>query len=145
MEIRQLHIGDIEQIQEALLRIFSAPPWCDTWEDAQLHAYAAELAGNANSLCFGLYEGERLAGIALGRVKSWYEGTEYWVEEFGILPEMQQRGLGSRFLSEIETILAGRGFSHIVLLTDRDVPAYHFYRKNGFREQEKNVLFAKRI
>ena len=41
--------------------------------------------GNENSLSFGVYQDEVLIGIALGRLKSWYEGTEYWIDEFGIL------------------------------------------------------------
>lgn len=64
------------------------------WTDDKLHAYIRELMGNENSLSFGVYQDEVLTGIALGRLKSWYEGTEYWIDEFGILPKMQQAGIG---------------------------------------------------
>ncbi len=35
--------------------------------------------------------------------------------------------------------------THIFLLTDKDVPAYGFYRKQGFYELKDNVAFAKKI
>lgn len=101
--------------------------------------------GNKNSLCFGAYQDGNLVGIALGRIKSWYEGTEYWVEEFGVLPERQQTGIGSEFLRQIERMVAERGISHMALLTDRQVSAYRFYRKNGFEEREDTVFLVKSI
>lgn len=103
------------------------------------------MIGNKNSLSFGAYKDEILIGMALGRIKSWYEGTEYWIDEFGILPEMQQSGLGTKFIHEIEQVLAGKGFAHIVLLTERNVPAYRFYQKNGFEEMVDTVFFVKPI
>lgn len=145
MDIRELTIANIEAIKTLMLDIFSKAPWEDRWTNEQLHAYVSELIGNKNSLSFGAYKDEILIGMALGRVKSWYEGTEYWIDEFGILPEMQQSGLGNKFIHEIEQVLAGKGFAHIVLLTERNVPAYRFYQKNGFEEMVDTVFFVKPI
>ena len=89
--------------------------------------------------------GTDLIGMALGRIRSWYEGTEYWIDEFGIASEMQCRGAGTKFLTELEYLLKGRGGKHIVLLTERSVPAYRFYLKNGFSEQQGTVFFVKAI
>lgn len=89
--------------------------------------------------------GTDLIGMALGRIRSWYEGTEYWIDEFGIASEMQCRGAGTKFLTELECLLKGRGVKHIVLLTERSVPAYRFYLKNGFSEQQETVFFVKAI
>ena len=33
----------------------------------------------------------------------------------------------------------------VVLLTEKNVPAYRFYKKNGFREKEENVFFVKAL
>ena len=128
-----------------MLDIFSGEPWNDVWTDKQQHAYVSELIENKNSLSFGVYLDGNLIGMALGRTKSWYEGTEYWIEEFGILPDRQQSGTGSAFIKEMEKILAEKGIEYIVLLTERNVPAYRFYKKNGFREKEENVFFVKAL
>lgn len=96
-------------------------------------------------MSFGVYQDEVLIGMALGKLKSWYAGTEYWIDEFGILPEMHQSGIGSEFIGEIEKALVKKGIAHIVLLTERNVPAYRFYQKNGFEEKEETVFFVKSI
>lgn len=60
----------------------------------------------------------------------------------GILPEMQQSGIGSEFIKAIEKDLKRKGISHIVLLAQKDVPAFRFYKKNGFEEKEETVFFV---
>lgn len=145
MNMIQLSKNDIDAVKIAFLNIFSKKPWNDTWTCQQLHAYISEIMENRSSLSFGLYQNNTLIGIALGRIKSWYEGTEYWIEEFGILPELQQNGIGSKFISEIEAILSQKGITHIVLLTERNVPAYRFYKKNGFEENSEITFFSKAV
>lgn len=144
MEIRELNINHINDIKNVILNIFSKDPWNDKWTEEQLHLYISELISNKNSLSFGLYENQVLIGISLGKIKHWYEGTEYWIEEFGILPEKQRNGLGSLFLTTIENMLKNKGITFIVLLTENTVPAYIFYQKNGFKEQKESVFFSKK-
>ena len=145
MEVRTLHMDQIEAIKQLMLDIFSGEPWNDHWTDEQLHAYVAQLTGNPNSLAFGAFQNGELVGMALGRIINWHEGTEYWIDEFGIHPQSQQAGLGSQFMAEIQHLLIARGIAYIVLLTERHVPAYHFYKKNGFIESKENVFFAKKL
>ena len=57
--------------------------------------------------------------------------------------DVQGRGLGSEFLSLIEAHLTSMGIHTIYLTTDRDVPAYDFYRSQGFRELPKDVALFK--
>ena len=142
MEMRELHKEQAEEIQEAIEKIFSPAPWNDVWTKEQLREYVLELLENRNPLSLGLYEGNCLIGISLGRIKHWCTGTEYWIEEFGILPQWQGKGKGGEFLRKIQGHLAERGIHQMVLLTERGVPAYGFYQKNGFREVEGQVLFA---
>ena len=49
------------------------------------------------------------------------------------------------FIREIEKAIKELGLKQIFLLTDSNVPAYEFYKKNGFVECETNVAFAKMI
>ena len=129
MELRELGIRNAEEIKGLILKIFSREPWNDRWDDRQLELYVLELLGGSSPLLLGLYEEGELAGISLGRIKHWCQGTEYWIDEFGVAPEKQGRGLGTIFLGEIRRLLAGRGIGGIVLLTERTAPAYRFYEK----------------
>lgn len=71
--------------------------------------------------------------------------VQYWIDEFGLVPDRQSRGKGSAFLRAIEARVADSGMVAVVLLTERTAPAYRFYRKNGFIEQEDNVFFSKAV
>ena len=145
MKLCEIGLQNIEEIKRLIVGIFSRDPWNDRWTDEQLHLYVLELMGGASSLSLGLYEGDRLIGISLGRVKHWCAGTEYWIEEFGLVPERQGKGLGSEFLKDIERFIGEKGMTAMVLLTERTMPAYQFYKKNGFAEKEEQVFLAKEI
>ena len=52
-------------------------------------------------------------------------------------------GAGTFFLGEIEKTVRKLGITTMFLLTDSNVPAFHFYKKNGFVQEETNVAFFK--
>jgi aminoglycoside 6'-N-acetyltransferase I len=86
-----------------------------------------------------------MVGLSMGRMKHWYTGTEYYIDELCIRTDRQGTGLGTLFLQEIEHAIREDGMVQIFLQTSADVPAYQFYRKNGFQELKGHVSFQKRI
>ena len=72
-------------------------------------------------------------------------GTEYSIDEFCIKTPEQGRGLGTRLLREIEICIREKGIQQIFLQTERMVPAYEFYRKNGFLNWMSMSPLVKRI
>ena len=72
-----------EQAVKGLIRdAFSAEPWCDRWEDEDVfHSYILDVMGNQNSLALGLFSEDVLIGISLGRLRHWYNGIEYCIDE----------------------------------------------------------------
>ena len=93
----------------------------------------------------GYFDGDRMVALSMGYIKHWYSGTEYMINEFCVDRHLQGKGIGSSFMKAVERCLSEIGIQHIFLLTDRNVPAYSFYLRNGFAEQTGNVAFAKRI
>ena len=143
---RRVGMQEIEEIQALFVQVFTAEPWNDDWSDRQqLRLYLTDLLGQSNSLTFGLYEGPALMGLSMGRIKHWYTGTEYCIDELCIRTDRQRQGLGSHFLEELQRQLKSMGIEQIFLQTDRDVPAYEFYLKNGFLELSDLVSFAKTV
>ena len=118
---------------------------CEGWYDTkQLDLYICDLIGQGYSLTYGLYdEAGELIGISLGYIKHWFRGTEYIINELCIKTERQGNGAGTFFIREIEKAIKELGLKQIFLLTDSNVPAYQFYKKNGFVQCETNVAFAK--
>ena len=146
MELRVLTPRDREIITELFTDVFTNEPWNDDWSDRdQLHAYITDMTGQPYSLTLGYFDGGRMVGLSMGYIKHWYTGTEYIINEFCVDRRMQGKGIGSAFMKAIEEYLPERGIRQIFLLTEKTVPAYSFYKQNGFSEQEGNVAFAKRI
>lgn len=96
-------------------------------------------------LSYGLTEKGEFIAFALGRVKHWYTGTEYMIEELWVIPARQRRGVGSAFLARIRNSLRKKGISAIVLQTDRSLPAYDFYCRNGFSEASEQAYLIKEV
>lgn len=143
-ELRRLSVDDIDEIKSLFRDILTSEPWNDDWsDDGQLEGYIIDIIGNRNSLALGLYENGVLTGISLGNVMHWYMGTNYYIIELGIKPECQGRGLGTEFLRMIEEYIHANGISCIFLQTERDMPAYDFYRKNGFDLLDGHVSLTK--
>ena len=137
-------MDEFSQIKELFISVFTRDPWNDDWSDGQqLDLYLTDLIGQNNSLTYGLYDGDALIALSLGRIKHWFTGTEYCIDEFCVRTDRQQNGVGTCFLAEMQTHLQELGMTHIYLQTESDVPAYMFYQKNGFKllfsteEQEK--------
>jgi aminoglycoside 6'-N-acetyltransferase I len=142
--LKKLGPDDREAIKSVFVSVFTAEPWCDDWSDeAQLDLYIQDLIGQGYSLTYGLYDADELIGISLGYIKHWYSGTEYIINELCIKTDRQGAGAGTFFIREIEKAIRELGLKQIFLLTDSNVPAYEFYRKNGFTELKTNVAFSK--
>ncbi len=145
-ELRQIGLNEKEPIKKLFQSVFMFDPWNDDWSDEeQLDLYIIDLIGQSNSLTYGLYEGEELIGFSLGFIKHWFSGTEYIIDEFCIKKEKQGSGAGTFFMTEIEKAIKEKGLVHIFLQTDSEVPAYNFYKKNGFVELKTHVSFSKDI
>lgn len=143
---KKLDISHKEAVKELFLSVFTASPWFDDWSDEQqLDLYISDLMGQGNSLSYGLYKAEKLVALSLGRIKHWYTGTEYCIDEFCVRKAEQGRGTGTYFLENIEKAIRDEGIVQIYLQTDIDVPALDFYMKNGFVHMESTVSLAKEV
>lgn len=146
MEIRKLNPEQLEEIKDFFRDIFMNEPWNDDWSnDEQLTSYILDLSANRNSLPLGLYVNGELTGLSLGSIVHWCTGTEYYIYEFCIRRDLQGRGYGKRFLSEIEKQVKELGVNHIFLQTERTVPAYKFYTNNGFTELKEHASLVKML
>ena len=146
LTLKKLDACEVETVKTMLKEIFSKAPWFDDWSDEeQLRAYVVDLIGNTSSLTFGLCDGDKLVGICTGRIRHWYAGTQYCIDDLGIATERQRSGLGGVFLKMIGDELKQSGIKSIVLYTDRETPAYHFYKGLGFTEDVNHVCYQKML
>ncbi|HFU4459290.1 TPA: GNAT family N-acetyltransferase [Streptococcus suis] len=146
MELKELTLADMEMVKQLFLSVFSQEPWNDDWSDEeQLDRYLGDLLSHPRALCFGLIDQDSLIAISLGNIRYWYEGTEYRIEELCISRDYQGQGIGQDFLKRIEDQLVERKIVHILLQTERNLPAFFFYKKCGFRALEEDVTMVKKV
>lgn len=146
MEIKKISLDSIEVIKVVIREAFSNEPWNENWSDEQqLHSYILDLIDNKNSLSLGLYDNNKLIGVSLGRIKHWYAGTEYWIDDLAIIPDAQGHGYGAKFIDMIEDFIKEQDIVGIVLFTERDIPAYRLYIEKNFEEKKERVFFEKQL
>ncbi|HFI0150750.1 TPA: GNAT family N-acetyltransferase [Streptococcus suis] len=146
MELKELYSSDMEMVKQLFLSVFCQEPWNDDWSDQeQLDRYLGDLLSHPRALCFGLIDQDMLIALSLGHIRYWYEGTEYRIEELCISRDYQGRGIGKDFLKRIEEQLVERKIIHILLQTERNLPAFSFYEKCGFHALEEDVTMVKKV
>jgi aminoglycoside 6'-N-acetyltransferase I len=144
--IKQLDKNDLILIKDLFVDVFTNEPWNDDWSDKeQLDKYLSDVIDNKNSLSLGLIKDSELIGISLGSIIHWCSGTEFYIREFCVKRSNQNQGIGTTFLRKIEEYLLQRQIPSIILSTDIDTPAYHFYIKNNFNELPKSRFFHKSL
>ncbi|NQJ70215.1 GNAT family N-acetyltransferase [Streptococcus suis] len=146
MKLKELTVADLEMVKQLFLSVFSQNPWNDDWSDEeQLNRYIGDLLAHPRALCFGLFDQKKLLGLSLGYIRYCYEGTEYRIEELCMSRDYQGQGHGASFLADIEKQLVDRKIVHILLQTERNLSAYSFYKKCGFRALEEDVTMFKKV
>ena len=137
---------DVEKVEDLFVTVFSQEPWNDHWDDRrQLRLYIEDLLLPFNALSFGLYQDEELVGICLGRMMHFFEGNQLRIDELCVRTDCQGKGYGSRMVALIEEEARKRGIAFLILATERNYPAFRFYKKNGFVEAEGNVMLSKKV
>ena len=143
MEMKVIGMEQAQEMMELIKDAFSVEPWKDRWTDETvLYQYLQDIVGNENSLTLGLYEDGALVGLASGRLKHWYDGVEFCIDDFCIKTSHQGNGAGTQFLQLIRRYAQTHHYKSISLRTDRTAAAYRFYQKNGFQESRNQVYFS---
>lgn len=142
MLLRNLTDRDLPAVKSLIRGAFAAEPWNDRWDDEDIFdQYIADLTQNANSVALGLFQADALVALALGRLKHWFNGTEFAIDDLCVSPACQGSGIGSELIRHLQAYARKNNIAKLSLKTSRDAPAYYFYRKNGFEEQTRDVFF----
>lgn len=130
MFFQELSLRNEAEIFAVIRTAFAVPPWNDDWRDeASFHAYLVDILGNRNSLGLGLWYGGALIALALGRVKHWFDGIEYCIDDLCVRPDNQERGVGSALLRHIREYACEKGFQRVSLSTNRTAPGLCILQK----------------
>ncbi|WP_029192868.1 GNAT family N-acetyltransferase [Paenibacillus harenae] len=143
--IRLFQLEDLDKCTKLFCDVFNGEPWNDRWLDHTASEYLLDIVNTPGFIGMIAIKDGEIIGFIFGYRKKWWENDEFFINEMCVNSMLQGRGTGSAMFESLEAELLERGITTITLLTDRDVPAERFYKKNGFSEIERIVFLAKNL
>ena len=144
MEIREIIQNDLNICAEIFSRTFSSEPWNEKWSTTSAlerleHFYLSK----------GFYgivaEEDTVVGFVVGNSEPYYTGSIFYLREMCTDIDYQCKGVGKQLLLCLEDNLKSKLIHDIYLLTERNLPAAHFYQNRGFKIDENTGSYSKRI
>lgn len=93
----------------------------------------------------GLYSESELLGFAIGWFKQFDDIQLFYVEEILVFREYQNKGLGSKILQELESLVRKQGAQKINLSTTYVDAHQKFYSRLGYKKSDFLIPMYKRI
>ena len=93
----------------------------------------------------GLYKESELLGLSIGWFKQFDDVQLFYVEEILVFREYQNKGLGSKILQELESLVKKQGAQKIDLSTTHEDIHQRLYSKLGYQKSNFLIPMYKRI
>ncbi len=141
---KRLEQNEISMCADTLIKAFKEEPWNEDWTFEQAYTRLDELMSARVSRGYIVLDSEAkiVVGMVIGRIMTYIDKKELWLDEVSIHPDYQRKGIGTRMLEYVKRELNAENeeISNIVLTTMRGYPSVSFYEKNGFHT-DGNVIF----
>ena len=135
MKIDQANLTDIPQLCILLDELFSQEAEFTPDHELQGRGLSKILSNEDIGVILVVRESDKVIGMVniLYTISTALGGRAGNLEDFLVLPEYRNSGIGSKLLSYALNFAKKRGCQRITLLTDDDnQDAHRFYLKNGF-------------
>jgi aminoglycoside 6'-N-acetyltransferase I len=142
MELQSLSSNDLKRCAEIFIEVFNSSPWEEGWEVASALPRMQEIAGTPGFVGIKAVNDGEVVGFVMGYAESFDAGSDFYLKEMCVVPELQRQGIGSLLLEELKLKLRQVGARTLYLLTPKENPAAWFYEKNGFETSKKMIVMA---
>ncbi len=115
------------------------------WNEETVYKRIHQVFSREDSYCLIGEESGRTAGFAMGYFEQYDDGFAYDLIEIVIAAELQNKGLGTEFMKELEKRVKDKGAMLIQLQAVNDEFHAHFYEKLGYRNVSNFVLKTKML
>ena len=141
---RKMALSDIGDCAIELMKAFKEEPWNENWTYEQAFMRIEELMSARVSRGYIAYDTEANVVVSMlcGRIMTYLDFKELWVNESSVNPDYQRMGIGSKMIDYVREELKKEEekISGIALTTQKGCPSVQFYEKNGITVEE-DVLF----
>lgn len=131
----------LDECAHLIVSAFNIEPWNENWtfDTAQKTLYQTlEAPGFVGFVSVA----DEVMGFATG-CREQDDTTEvFYLDTLCVKPDVQGRGVGSRLLEHLKEHLEQSRISTIYLITHRGTPAESFYKKNGYRVSNKDIVMV---
>jgi GNAT superfamily N-acetyltransferase len=131
---------NLSMLQECInlyQQVFSKEPWFEQNSYSDVERYFLTFLENNKFVGYVIKNNEKIIAVSLGFLKPWIKGEEYYIDQFYVDYDLQGKGIGTFFINEIKKGLVKKGIHAMILATEKEFPAFDFYRKNGFFSLEE--------
>ena len=141
---RPMTPADFPACAEELIAAFGEAPWSEVWTYDQAHTRIDELMSARVSRGYVCMDGGKCVSMLCGRIMTYQDKKQFWIDEFSVHPAYQRQGVGSRMLAFLREKLQKepQTIHYMALNTERGFPSVAFYEKNGFVQLESDVCMA---
>jgi len=142
--IKPFSMSDLQNCCELYVRTFNGEPWYDHWTVETAYDRLLELAENKRFLGYTLWNDDELIGAVFCFLKTYYNGSEIFVEELWVSSDYQRKGYGMKLMDEVEKYATENGITSVTLFTGKNKPSFDFYEKRGYNHLENLAYMHKR-
>ena len=140
IEIRQCIEGDLAELAELFITVFSEPPYTERWSTEQAMAYLARFMGMDPGSCLVAADGELIVGAILGYTYPWQSEPNYAIQELFVREGRRGEGIGKQLVYHV--VRQHGGSLGVSLITDETTPAVGFYEGLGLRRHATNRFYC---
>ena len=124
--------------------MFTSPEWGFTWLTMEkTRRYFTDMANAPRFKGYMYMQDGDAAGACFGDISDYFKTAQYYIREIFVDQSIQGRGVGSRFLADIEADLKRCGIDNVILSTSRGIKAFDFYKNNGYIENPETAFLVK--
>lgn len=113
------------------------------WTEETTYKRIHQVFTREDSYCLVLENGGTMIGFAMGYMEQYDDLVAYDLVEIVMEKRYQNRGIGTKFLLELERRVKAQGASMVQLQSVRDEMHSHFYHKLGYQDARNLVLKSK--
>jgi aminoglycoside 6'-N-acetyltransferase I len=136
---------NIDDCTAVYLKAYNCPPWNYHWSYEKARSYLLEYMSCKQFIGFALYDEDKVAGAVFAHSKTWWTNQQLMIDEFFVSQEKQRKGYGKTMLAHCDQYAADQQIKSIVLMTNKYMPSFMFYNKEGYTATEQYVFMFKQL
>ncbi len=137
--IESFNESHLDECAHLIVSTFNAGPWNDRWtldRAKKSLTWTLEVPGFVGLVSLD----DEVMGFATGYREPDDVCDVFYLNALCVRPDKQGRGVGSRLLEHLKEHVEKSGINTIYLITHKGTPAESFYKKNGYRVSEEDIV-----